>query len=378
MTIKQVLNSGSNKLNSALDAEVLLSFVLKKPKSYLFVHMNKEVNANQQKKFLDLARKRSKGWPVAYLTGEKEFFGYKFFVNKKVLIPRPETEILAELVLDLVKRRLYKKRSLFISPLKILDVGTGSGCIIISLAKTLKNSPPREGEIEGVVATRPPLTSSSRQEMRQGISRRLMREEISPQEEGNFYYASDVSKEALAVAKKNAKFHQVKINFKQGSLLHPWKNQKFDIIVANLPYGWNKWKNNTSAETVGLKFEPKGALFTDKMGLALYEELFKQMAVFSPPFKKFPTSPAAESWENERGSLQAPKKTSPSQLPAADEGDNFSLKGGGLPKFIFLEFDPRQTKKIKNLAHLYLPGFEIKIHKDLAERNRIIQLSVQL
>lgn len=280
-TIKHALNLGYNKTKSTLDAEVLLSFVLEKPKVYLYSNPEKKLSRKILNTYLALIKQRTKGVPVAYLTGGKEFFGLKFKINKNVLIPRPETETLVDLVLKGVK---VKGKGL-----RILDLGTGSGAIIISLAKAMATLSPR------------PYT---------------------------LFYASDISQKALVVARKNARLHQVRITFKQGSLLSPWKNQKFDIIVANLPYGWKAWKNNTSAATVGLKFEPQEALFTGKKGLALIEKLLRQISTLHPE-----------------------------------------------PCTLFLEFDPRQTSQIKNLALKHLPGFEIKIYKDLAGRNRFIRLS---
>jgi release factor glutamine methyltransferase len=109
--------------------------------------------------------------------------------------------------------------------------------------------------------------------------------------------------------------------------LLPWKNKSFDIIVANLPYGWKAWKNNTSAETVGLKFEPTEALFTTKKGLALYEQLLKQVSSLSPA-----------------------------------------------PRSLFLEFDPRQTKQMKKLAKKLLPMYLLEIKKDLSKKNRFAYL----
>ena len=136
-----------------------------------------------------------------------------------MLIPRPETEGLVDLVTNFAKDK---------SDLNILDVGTGSGNIIICLAKNL-----------------------SRQA-------------------GSKFFASDVSLKAILVAKKNAKTHKVKITFADGNLLDPWANQTFDIIVANLPYLAKIVDDST-------KHEPIGALVAAKKGLKLYEELFIQI-----------------------------------------------------------------------------------------------------
>lgn len=289
MTIRELLVHATIKLRNkstspALDAQVLLCYVLKKPKEYLFMEHESWIMNQTAKKFLKLVAFRKKGWPVAYLTGKKEFFGLNFFVNKNVLIPRPETETLVELILE-YSQNVRPHKSGVSRALKILDIGTGSGCIIISLAKHLYNLSPTTY---------------------------------------NLFYASDVSKKALAVAKRNARHHKVRITFKRGDLLEPWKNRRFDIIVANLPY-------LPRVEDPSTKFEPKKALVAKKQGLELIEKLFDQIR------------------------KSVPIRTS--------------------VKYIFLEIDPRQATKIKNLARRYLPGYKTKIYKDLSGKNRFATLT---
>jgi len=314
MTIAELLNLATKRLKTtstspALDAEVLLSHVLDQPKEWLLTNLKKTTSATVEKKFKTLISRRQLGWPVAYISGKKEFFGLEFLVTKDVLVPRPETETLVETALELIKNKYYKNgRStnsvVYKKTLNILEIGTGSGCVIISLAKALNSdvakgfSLPQKNGVLKISATK------------------------------NQYFASDISKEALTVAKKNAEKHGVKITFKQGSLLEPWKDQSFDIIIANLPYGWNEWKNNSSAETAGLKFEPKEALFTKENGLFLIRQLLEQFSTLNPR-----------------------------------------------PFTLFLEFDPRQTKELKKLAKAILPAYEIEIFKDLAKRDRVALLS---
>lgn len=225
MTIRESLSqaipllSKSKSTSPALDAEVLLSHVLKKPKEYTYINPDKSLTAQQKTKLFTLVKKRTQLWPVAYLTGHKSFMGLDFQVNEDVLIPRPVTEELVEMVLERMKGK----------ELSVLDIGTGSGCIIVSLAKNVKGK----------------------------------------------FFASDVSAKALKIARKNAKTHKAKITFKQGSLLEPWRKQPLDIIVANLPY----LAKETDPST---KFEPKLALVAKKKGLALYEELFQQVPTSAP------------------------------------------------------------------------------------------------
>jgi release factor glutamine methyltransferase len=212
----------------SLDAEVLLSFVLKKDRAYLFAHLDKELTKTQHSRYKKLISRRKKCEPVAYITNHKEFYGLDFYVNKNVLIPRPETELAVETVLDIIN--VKKKRS---NNLNIADVGTGSGCIAISLAKNL------------------PKTK---------------------------LHAADISNKALNIAKINAKNHKVlsRIKFYHGNLLSPIsKKTKFDIIIANLPYLSEKQYKETKKDVK--KYEPKSALVAQKQGMDLYIKLLNQI-----------------------------------------------------------------------------------------------------
>ena len=311
MTISQALISAIKKLKSksiktsALDAEVLLAFVLNKPKAFLYTYPEKNLTQDQLNKFQNFIKRHLKGEPIAYLRGFKEFYGLKFIVNKNVLTPRPETELLAEEVISSLRapqRGAKQSRDCFVnrpeiksglSPRNdgymIADVGTGSGCIVIALAKIL----PKTYNLK-------PIT----------------------------YCATDISSSALKIAKKNAKIHNVKIKFYHGNLIKPLKNKKIDIIVANLPYEPNKKNQFKTAETIGLKYEPKIALFAKKNGLYYYEKLFKQI----------------------NGRKQK-------------------------PRLIFCEIDPGQKNSLKKLAKKYLPDYQIEIKKDLAGLNRVFILT---
>ncbi len=280
MTIHNLIKVAVKKLTTStspeLDGEVLLSFVLNKSKEYLLAHPFQKVSPINEKKYLRLINKRLLGWPVAYLTKHKEFYGLDFYVDKNVLIPRPETEGLVELVLSELKDKKH---------LNILDVGTGSGCIIITLAKQLGKR--------------------------------------------HNYLASDISPRALMVAKKNAKRHGVKIYFTESSILEAFRDENFDVIIGNLPYGWKKWKNNTSANTLGLKFEPQEALFTTEEGLFWIKGLLLAIS-----------------------------------------------KKQNKPKTVLLEIDPRQSRALKKLATNILPAYQTKIFKDLSSQDRYAVLEL--
>jgi len=229
MDIKKILQ---NTLLPPLDAELLLSRTLKKPREYLFIHPEKKLTKNQIVKFNNFSKRRVKGEPIAYLFGKKEFYGLEFLVNKNVLIPRPETELLVEAAL----REIMNKES---GIKNIVDVGTGSGNIIISI---IKNIPQR------------------------------IREKIN-------FSATDISEKALHVAKKNAKKHKIDeyIKFIKSDLLEFASQRKLKgnvIIVANLPY---VSKNSYQKHKDNLKYEPKTALISEKNGLEYYVRLIRKI-----------------------------------------------------------------------------------------------------
>ena len=233
----------------SLDAEVLLSYVLKKSKEYLYANQKDKLSTFQEKKFKKLIAKRRLGFPIAYLIGHKEFFSLNFFVNKSVLVPRPETEELVELALGRIKtydlqtiplRGIPRRGTKF----DLLDLGTGSGCIAITLAKLLHAPSP----ILERVGVRLGATEKRRFNL----------------------YASDISQAALSIARKNALKHKVKIKFIKSDLFHSIRGS-FDVIIANLPYvtipDLKKHKR-------ALRHEPQIALKAD---WKIFENLFKNM-----------------------------------------------------------------------------------------------------
>jgi len=223
MTIKEVLDRTTTffkekKFDSPrLDAEILISNALGLKRIDLYLKFESPLSENEINLCREFVKRRSSGEPVAYILGNKEFFGENFFVNKSVLIPRPETEILVEKILSWVKRN-----NKIDSKLKILDIGTGTGCIGITLLKNIRNSSA------------------------------LM---------------IDLSKEAIDIAKKNAEKIEV---FERSFFLNENANDlnieddKFDIIVANPPY-----IAHTDLDVMEevKKFEPHSALFSEDNGL---------------------------------------------------------------------------------------------------------------
>lgn len=211
-----------------LAADVLLAHVLNKTGEELFMNYGCEVEERDERRFWECLSRHYRGEPVAYLINNKQFFGLDFYVDKNVLIPRPETEILVEKVLDFAKKCEAEDD---IGLLSVLDVGTGCGNIAVSLAKN----------IQDVHVT-----------------------------------AVDISAEALEVAKKNALTHGVfsKVDFMVSDLLCNVHGE-FDVLVFNLPYIGIEKCNFVSKEAYD--YEPHVALFGGTDGLGLYEDLFIQI-----------------------------------------------------------------------------------------------------
>ncbi|MEK7508532.1 MAG: peptide chain release factor N(5)-glutamine methyltransferase [Patescibacteria group bacterium] len=238
LSIKQALLSVHKTLKNGsaspiLDGEVLLSSVLNKPREYLLTYPEKKLTTTQEKKFRQLVARRAHGEPIAYLTVHKEFYGLDFIVNKNVLIPRPETELLVEETIKRIRNYELGIRERIV----LIDVGTGSGCIPIAIAK---NTPNKNLKV----------------------------------------LATDISAAALKVARQNAKKNSVKIKFYRGNLLSPLiHNSSFlipassYIITANLPYLTKKQICEKS-----IQCEPRSALYGGRNGLEYYEKLFKQIS----------------------------------------------------------------------------------------------------
>jgi len=233
MILKEVLKKGRSFLNGSenalLNAEVLLCEVLGKQREYLISHCDEEVSGDFEQKYYTKVREVQGGRPLAYVLSRKEFYGNDFFVDENVLIPRPETELLIDEVLYRAKKLAVNSKRV----LKILDVGTGSGNIALSLALLLSNA-----EITAV----------------------------------------DVSKKALGVAKKNYErlSTETTVEFFESDLFEGIPEDKlregFDIIVANLPYIGLK-SNNFVQEEVKNN-EPSHALFSGDDGLYDYRRFF--------------------------------------------------------------------------------------------------------
>ena len=223
MKVFEAIKIGSNLLKEkkitshVIDSEILLSKILDKSREEVLINPDQNICEKNILLFNKLLFRRSKYEPIAYILKEKEFWSMKFDVNKDTLIPRPETELLVDILL-----RVYKGKRI-----TILDIGTGSGCIIISLLKNLNTS-------SGI-----------------GI---------------------DISKKAIFVAKRNALKHRLsdRIKFFNKSLEGVFY-RKFDLIVSNPPYIDRKDIRNLSEDIK--KYEPRMALDGGNDGLDLIKKL---------------------------------------------------------------------------------------------------------
>lgn len=222
MKIAELLTKGSKVLqssgveNTRMEAQMILTKITGKSKEWFMIHFEETVSWEDCKKFQDLIEKRAKGEPLQYLLGETYFMGLPFFVNENVLIPRADTEILVESVIQRIGRE--KK-------VMLLDMCTGSGCIAVSLKKYLKNA------------------------------------EV---------FAADISEKALETAKRNALENQVEVKFIHSDCFEKIPEIKFDIIVSNPPY---LTESEMGALQKEVTYEPALALDGGKDGLDFYRKL---------------------------------------------------------------------------------------------------------
>ena len=235
MQLKQALADAVSRLHSEnvpsprLNAELLLRFTLDCDRAYLFAHPERELTADEFTRYDAALTERARGVPAQYITGHQEFWGMDLIVTPAVLIPRPETEHVIETVLQLADKTNDN--------LRVVDVGTGSGCIALALAKEFPSA------------------------------------EI---------HATDISPDALEIARTNAARLQLdkRIQFHQTDLLLGLQPQ-FDFVVSNPPY-----VGECEADQVQLevrKFEPRTAVFAGATGLEVIERLIPQAHVVLDP-----------------------------------------------------------------------------------------------
>lgn len=226
MKLKEIWQLAKTRVSDHLAIEVWLTQALGKSKEFLFLNPDLEVGEEAVGKIMSGLQKLEEGVPLAYLTGVKEFYGLELMVEPEVLIPRPESEQIVDLVKEIVERENWWEKDL-----KVLDVGTGSGNIILAIVDQLKN-------VQGV-----------------GIDKSAM---------------------AVKIAQKNAEKLGLKerVGFGEGDLLGG-VIEDFPIIVANLPYIGTEKYNFVAKDT--LQNEPHLALFGGSDGLELYRKMFGQV-----------------------------------------------------------------------------------------------------
>ena len=207
-----------NKIpSSILDSEILLSKTLNKTREEILTNIDQKIDKKKVLLFKKYLQRRSKNEPIAYILGEKEFWSSTFYVNNNTLIPRPETELLVDKLLE-----FYRNKNI-----SILDIGTGSGCIIVSLLINLKKS---------------------------------------------IGFGVDISKDAISIATKNSIKHKLANRIKFSTLsFEKIFNKKFDLIVSNPPYIERKDIKNLSDDIK--KYEPRMALDGGNDGLDLIRKV---------------------------------------------------------------------------------------------------------
>ena len=238
MNIENIMNEGINILqknkiaNPQLDSEILLSNSIKRDKKHIILNPKEILNSEQLGKFKSLIERRKKGEPIAYLINKKEFWKDEFFVNKDVLIPRPDSELIIEQVLKIYSKDVQ---------LQVLDIGTGSGCILLSILK----------------------------------------------ERSNFYGTGiDISKKSINVSKFNAKQLNLtnRVKFFHSSVDN-FNNGKYDIIVSNPPYIEQLSLKYLEKDVVN--FEPKLALSGGFDGFSKIRKVINKASILIKKNGKF-------------------------------------------------------------------------------------------
>jgi release factor glutamine methyltransferase len=234
-SLRDALITAVNRLTAShvpsprLNAELLLMFTLDCDRAYLFAHPERELSLEEQARYDEALGERVRGVPAQYITGHQEFWGMDFVVTPAVLIPRPETEHVVETVLKLKAGGGARPTQ----ALRIVDVGTGSGCIALALAKEL---PQADVEI----------------------------------------HATDISSAALEIARVNAARLQLdgRVRFHETDLLQGLELSSFDFVVSNPPYVGESEEDQVQLDV--RKFEPRSAVFAGATGLEVISRLIPQ------------------------------------------------------------------------------------------------------
>jgi release factor glutamine methyltransferase len=274
--------TAQNVPSPRMNAELLLMFTLNCDRAYLFAHPERELTPEEESRYEAALAERSRGVPAQYITGHQEFWGMDLIVSPAVLIPRPETEHVIEAVLELQASGTPR----------VVDVGTGSGCIALALAKELPNAK---------------------------------------------IHATDISPAALEIARVNAARHQLeRIHFHQTDLLEGLRGE-FDFVVSNPPYVGESEEDTVQLEV--RKFEPRSAVFAGPRGTEVISRLIPQAHPALRPggwlVMEISGTIAGEvrtfleNWENVqiKPDLQSIPRVAIAQKPTTDNRDPISRKG---------------------------------------------------
>lgn len=238
--ISDVILQFSHDLD-VIDIEMIIAFILEKDRVFVMTHSNTPIPEDKYNTIVQLCEKRKTGYPLAYIIGQKDFFGRKFFVSEQTLVPRSETELIISSVIE----NIEKQR---LNDILLCDIGTGSGIIPITLKKELEKR-----DVDYTIV------------------------------------ASDISEHALEIAKKNIDHYNIRdIRLYNTSLINDniletiSKTKKQNIIItANLPYVDTKKRNVLFAkkESIALKHEPAEALWSEDGGMKHYKKLIQQITI---------------------------------------------------------------------------------------------------
>ena len=225
MTIKEALLHAKQFMDN-IEAKILLKYILQKEESYIIANVNTQLTKTQENKLINCINKIKGGYPLQYITNQQYFMGLSFYVDENVLIPQPDTEILVETAIKNITKSGIKNKFI-LDNIKVLDLCTGSGAIAISIKKYIP-----EAQV----------------------------------------FASDISKNALKIAQKNANNNNVKISFIESDMFEKISDT-FDIIVSNPPYIRTDEISKLSKQ---VQNEPKLALDGGKDGLDFYKIIAKE------------------------------------------------------------------------------------------------------
>lgn len=301
-TIQSLLCEAETRI-PRFEAELLLAHTLKKNRSFVLAHPEYSTTQEERYQFDAFVTRRTEHEPVAFLVGRKEFYGREFLVNEHTLIPRPETELLVEKILEHISNieNGFQAPRLENRSIVIIDIGTGSGNIITTIATEL----------------------SSRENHEKHFS----------------FIGTDISKDALDIAKKNSEKLSVsdKIRFIQSDLLENIPKEFFSraqesIIAANLPYLSTEEFSNVPVDVK--HFEPRSALESGVDGLDHYRKLLEEL----------------------RKIFQRQKRNSKTTL--------------------FFEISPSQKSQISSLIQAIFPRANSEIFRDLAQKYRLVKISI--